>query len=145
MFGFYINSYGADREFYSKRKAIDALQNGNVVIVAGGTGNPYFTTDTASALRAIELEVDGYFKATADGVYNADPEKHPDATKYDTITYQDAIKQNLKIMDMTAFALCSENNMPIIVFNGDNPENILRIIRWRKGWNDCETGFQLAN
>ncbi len=129
-------------EFYSKRKAIDALQNGNVVIVAGGTGNPYFTTDTASALRAIELEVDGYFKATrVDGVYNADPEKHPDATKYDTITYQEAIKQNLKIMDMTAFALCSENNMPIIVFNGDNPENILRIIRGEKVGTIVKRGF----
>ncbi len=120
-------------EFYAKRKAIESLKNGNIVIVAGGTGNPYFTTDTASALRAIELEVDGYFKATrVDGIYTADPEKDPTAIKYDTITYQEAIKQNLKVMDMTAFALCSENNMPIVVYNGDNPENILRVIRGDK-------------
>jgi uridylate kinase len=120
-------------EFYSKRKALESLKNGHVVIVAGGTGNPYFTTDTASALRAIELEADGYFKATrVDGVYTADPEKDPTAVKFDTLSYREAIQRNLKVMDMTAFALCSENRMPIIVYNGDDPENILRIIRGEK-------------
>lgn len=120
-------------QHYSKIKALDALQQGEIVIVAGGTGNPYFTTDTASALRAIELEVDGYFKATrVDGVYTADPEKDQSATKFDYISYREAMQLNLKIMDMTAFALCSENKMPIIVYNGDNPENIHRIIRGEK-------------
>ncbi|MDD2562616.1 MAG: UMP kinase [Salinivirgaceae bacterium] len=120
-------------EFYSKQKAIKALSQKEIVIIAGGTGNPYFTTDSASALRAIELEVDGYFKATrVDGVYSADPEKDPTATKYDTLTYKEAISKNLKIMDMTAFALCSENNVPIIVYNGNDPENIKKILRGEK-------------
>lgn len=117
-------------ELYSKQKAVESLKQGKIVIVAGGTGNPYFTTDSASALRSIELEVDGYFKATrVDGIYTADPEKDPTATKYDTISYQEAITKNLKVMDMTAFSLCSENKMPIIVYNGNDPENIRRIIK----------------
>ncbi len=120
-------------EFYTKTKAIEALNNGYVVIIAGGTGNPYFTTDTASALRAIELEADGYFKATrVDGVYSADPEKDPTATKFDRITYTEALKRNLKVMDLTAFALCAENKMPIIVYNGEDPDNILKILQGEK-------------
>ncbi|HON18946.1 MAG TPA: UMP kinase [Salinivirgaceae bacterium] len=120
-------------EFYTKHKAIEALNQGYVVIIAGGTGNPYFTTDTASALRAVELEVDGYFKATrVDGIYTADPEKDPTAVKFDHLTYNEAIQRNLKVMDMTAFSLCAENNMPILVYNGEDPQNILRILKGEK-------------
>lgn len=120
-------------EFYSKQKAVAALKKGNIVIVAGGTGNPYFTTDTASALRAIELETDAFFKATrVDGIYTADPEKDKNAKKYDSLTYTEAIQKNLKVMDITAFSLCKENKMPIIVFDINNEKNLLGIIRGEK-------------
>ena len=120
-------------EFYSKRKAITALKNGHIVIVSGGTGNPYFTTDTASALRAIELEVDAFFKATrVDGIYTADPEKDKSAKKYDSLTYMEAIQKNLKVMDITAFSLCKENKMPIIVFDINNEKNLPGIIHGEK-------------
>jgi uridylate kinase len=102
----------------NRRDAIALLEKGNVVIIAGGTGNPFFTTDSAAALRAVEIEADVILKGTrVDGVYTADPEKDPKATKYDHITFEQAYGENLRIMDLTAFTLCQENNMPIIVFN----------------------------
>jgi len=102
----------------NRRDAISLLERGQVVIMAGGTGNPFFTTDSAAALRAIEIEADVILKGTrVDGVYTADPEKDPKATKYDHITFEQAYRENLRIMDLTAFTLCQENNMPIIVFD----------------------------
>jgi len=102
----------------NRRQAINLLEQGQVVIMAGGTGNPFFTTDSAAALRAIEIEADVILKGTrVDGVYTADPEKKPGATRYDHITFEQAYRENLRIMDLTAFTLCQENNMPIIVFN----------------------------
>lgn len=116
-------------EYYSKAKALRLLDKGNIVIVAGGTGNPYFTTDTASALRAIELEADIMFKGTrVDGIYTADPEKDPTATKYDEITYDDILAKGLKIMDLTAITMCRENQMPIYVFDMDTEGNLLKVI-----------------
>lgn len=117
-------------EYYSKAQALRLLAEGNVVIIAGGTGNPYFTTDTASALRAIELETDIMFKGTrVDGIYTADPEKDPTATKYDEITYDDILAKGLKIMDLTAITMCRENRMPIYVFDMDTLGNLLRVIQ----------------
>lgn len=116
-------------EYYSKQKAVESLKQGKVVIIAGGTGNPFFTTDTASALRAAEIEADALFKGTrVDGVYNADPEKDKKAKKYSSLTFDEAYKKNLKIMDLTAFTLCKENNIPIIVFNMDKPGTLKAII-----------------
>lgn len=116
-------------EHYSKEKAIDAMGQGYVVIVAGGTGNPYFTTDTASALRAIELECECLLKGTrVDGIYTADPEKDPTATKYSTITFDEAYEKNLRVMDLTSFTMCRENNMPIVVFDMDTYGNLERIV-----------------
>lgn len=116
-------------EYYNKAKALCLLDKGNIVIVAGGTGNPYFTTDTASALRAIELEADIMFKGTrVDGIYTADPEKDPSATKYDEITYDDILAKGLKIMDLTAITMCRENQMPIYVFDMDTDGNLLKVI-----------------
>ena len=116
-------------EYYNKAKALRLLDKGNIVIVAGGTGNPYFTTDTASALRAIELEADIMFKGTrVDGIYTADPEKDPSATKYDEITYDDILAKGLKIMDLTAITMCRENQMPIYVFDMDTDGNLLKVI-----------------
>lgn len=117
-------------EFYSKDKALRLLQKGNVVIVAGGTGNPYFTTDTGSALRAIELETDVMLKGTrVDGIYTADPEKDPTAQKFAEITYDEIYNRNLRIMDLTATTLCKENKMPIYVFDMDTLGNLSRVIR----------------
>jgi uridylate kinase len=105
-------------EFYNPRAVMKALENKTIVIFTAGTGNPYFTTDTASALRAVEIKADALFKGTrVDGVYSADPEKDPSATKYDVITFKEAVQKQLHIMDMTAFTMCSENNLPIVVFN----------------------------
>lgn len=116
-------------EHYSKRKAMDALDEGNVVIIAGGTGNPYFTTDTASALRAVEMEADIMFKGTrVDGIYTADPEKDSSAKKFSEITYDDVLARNLKVMDLTAIALCKENNMPIYVFDMDSEGNLEKVV-----------------
>ncbi len=116
-------------EFYSKDKALRLLHKGNVVIVAGGTGNPYFTTDTGSALRAIELEADLMLKGTrVDGIYTADPEKDPAARKFTEITYDEIYNRNLRIMDLTATTLCKENKMPIYVFDMDTPGNLFRVI-----------------
>jgi uridylate kinase len=101
-----------------------------VVVIAGGTGNPYFTTDSASALRAIEIDADAIFKGTrVDGIYTADPEKDASAKKYSTLTFDEAYEKGLKIMDLTAFTLCRENKMPIVVFNMNQPGNLLKLIQ----------------
>lgn len=114
---------------YSPDLAKQLLSEGKVVIIAGGTGNPFFTTDTASALRAVEIGAELMLKGTrVDGIYTADPEKDPTATKFDTITYNEVLERNLRIMDLTAITLCRENNMPIYVFNMDTPGNLLRVI-----------------
>lgn len=114
---------------YSKWAAIGAMEKGIVAIIAGGTGNPYFTTDTGAALRAIEIEADVMFKGTrVAGVYTADPEKDPDAVKYDTITFDEMLAKNLKVMDLTATVMCKENNMPVAVFNMDVEGNLARIL-----------------
>jgi uridylate kinase len=116
-------------EFYSKEKAIESLSSGEVVIISGGTGNPYFTTDTASALRGIEIEADIMLKGTrVDGIYTADPEKDPDATKFDTITFDEIYERNLRIMDLTATTMCKENNLPILVFNMDKKGNLKKVL-----------------
>ena len=113
----------------SRRRAIEAMQEGRVVVIGGGTGNPFFTTDTASTLRAIEIKADVILKGTrVDGVYTADPEKDPTATKYDRLTFQEALGKKLKIMDLTAFALCEENNLPIYVFDMNQPGNLLKVV-----------------
>lgn len=116
-------------EPYSKWKAIEALKEGKVAIISGGTGNPYFTTDTGSALRAIETEADVMLKGTrVDGIYTADPEKDPKAEKFDDITYDEILSRNLKVMDLTATALCKENSMPIYVFNMDKEGNLGKML-----------------
>ena len=114
----------------SRRRAIEAMQQGRVVIIGGGTGNPFFTTDTASTLRAIEIKADVILKGTrVDGVYTADPEKDPTATKFNTLTFQEALNKKLKVMDLTAFALCEENNLPIYVFDMNQPGNLLKVVQ----------------
>lgn len=114
----------------SRRRMISSLKEGKVVIIAGGTGNPYFTTDTASTLRAIEMQADVILKGTrVDGVYTADPEKDPSATKYSTLTYDEALSKKLKIMDLTAFALCQENKMPIYVFDMNTQGNLQKVVK----------------
>ena len=116
-------------ELYSKWRAIDALEQGKVVILSCGTGSPYFTTDTGSSLRGIELECDVMLKGTrVDGIYTADPEKDPTATKFDRITYDEIYERNLKVMDMTATIMCKENNLPIHVFNMDVVGNLRKVI-----------------
>lgn len=117
-------------DFYNKPKALRLLEKGNVVILAGGTGSPFFTTDTASALRAIEIEADIMFKGTrVDGIYTADPEKDPKATKFEDITYDEILARGLKVMDLTAITMCRENKMPIYVFNMDKEGNLLKVIK----------------
>lgn len=117
-------------EPYIRRKALRHLEKGRVVIFGAGTGNPYFTTDTAGSLRAIEMKADVILKGTrVDGVYDADPEKNPGAKKFETISFQDCITKNLKVMDMTAFTLCRENNLPIIVFDMNKAGNLLKIVK----------------
>ena len=114
----------------SRRRMISSLKEGKVVIIAGGTGNPYFTTDTASTLRAIEMQADVILKGTrVDGVYTADPEKDPSATKYSSLTYDEALSKKLKIMDLTAFALCQENKMPIYVFDMNTKGNLQKVVK----------------
>lgn len=116
-------------EYYSKRYAVECLERGEVVIIAGGTSNPYFTTDTASALRAIEIEADVMLKGTrVDGVYTADPEKDPTAVKFDEITYDEVYNRNLKVMDLTATTMCKENSMPIYVFDMDTVGNLKKVV-----------------
>jgi len=116
-------------EYYSKEKAIDALNNGEIAIIAGGTGNPYFTTDTASALRAIETEAEIMLKGTrVNGVYTADPEKDPEAEKFDEITFDEVYQKDLRIMDLTATTLCKENKLPVLVFNMDKKGSFKKIM-----------------
>lgn len=116
-------------ELYSTDKALRLLNKGNIVIIAGGTGNPYFTTDTASVLRAIELRADIMMKGTrVDGIYTADPEKDPTATKYTQITYDEILEMKLKVMDLTAITMCRENNMPIYVFDMDTVGNLEKVM-----------------
>ncbi|MDZ7741606.1 MAG: UMP kinase [Bacteroidota bacterium] len=111
-------------------KAIDYLEAHNVVIFSGGTGNPFFTTDTAAALRAVEINADVLLKGTrVDGVYSDDPEKNPDATKYDNLSFDEAYSKGLKIMDLTAFALCKENKLPLLVFDMNQAGNLRKIIQ----------------
>lgn len=115
-------------EPYIRRRALRHMEKGRVVILAGGTGNPYCTTDSAAALRAIELDCRAVLKATkVDGIYTEDPEKNPDAMRYETISYTQAIRENLRIMDSTAFTMCRENNMPIIVYSLKVPGNTLKV------------------
>ena len=116
-------------EFYSKWKAIEAMEAGYVCIFSAGTGSPYFTTDTGSSLRGIEIEADVMLKGTrVDGIYTADPEKDPSATKFTTITYDEVYTRGLKVMDLTAIAMCKENNLPIYVFNMDVYGNLKRVM-----------------
>ena len=116
-------------EQYSNSRAIEAIEKGAVAVIAGGTGNPYFTTDTGSALRGIEIRADVMLKGTRiDGVYTADPEKDPSATKFTEITYDEVIRRGLRVMDITATALCRENGLPIVVFDMDTPGNLAKVI-----------------
>ncbi len=124
---FSIESIG---ERFNKFKAIKALENGEVAIFSGGTGNPFFTTDSASALRAVEIEADVLLKGTrVDGIYTADPEKDPEAVKFDTLSFDETIQKSLKVMDLTAFALCKENSLPILVFDMNTEGNLLKILK----------------
>lgn len=117
-------------EYYAKEKAVDALEKGEVVIISGGTGNPYFTTDTASALRAIETEAEVMLKGTrVDGIYTADPEKDARAIRFDKISFDEIYEKQLKVMDLTAATMCKENNLPIHVFNMDKKGNLIKVIK----------------
>ncbi len=116
-------------EPYIRNKAIRHFEKGRIVIFGCGTGSPFFSTDTAAALRSVEINADALLKATnVDGVYDKDPNKFDDAVKFDTVTFQEVITRDLKVMDSTAFSLCKDNDMPIIVFNLDDPENIVRVV-----------------
>ena len=117
-------------ELYNRDKVLEVMKNKTVSILSGGTGNPFFTTDTASALRAVEIGSDVLLKGTrVDGVYTADPEKDPSAVKFDTVSFEEVISKRLKVMDSTAFTMCRDNNMPIIVFDMNSEGNLLRLIR----------------
>ena len=117
-------------EPYIRGRAMRHLEKGRVVIFGCGTGNPFFSTDTASALRALEIEADIIFKASmVDGVYDSDPKKNPDAKKYDTLSFMEVLNKDLKVMDSTAASLCHDNHLPILVFNLEDPENIVRAVR----------------
>ena len=116
-------------EFYSKWKAIEHMENGEIVIMSAGTGNPFFSTDTAAALRAAEIDADVILKATmVDGVYDSDPKANPNAVKYDKLSFMDVLNQDLKVMDSTAASLCKDNDIALLVFNIDEPENIVKAI-----------------
>jgi uridylate kinase len=116
-------------EPFIRRRAVRHLEKGRIVIFGAGTGNPYFTTDTAASLRAVEINADVVMKGTrVDGIYTADPLKEPNAIRYDEITFDEVYKKNLNVMDMTAFTLCQENNLPIIVFDMNKPGNLMRLI-----------------
>jgi len=116
-------------ELYTKAKVIEGFKQGFVAIIAGGTGNPFFTTDTASALRGVEIEAEVLLKGTrVDGVYTADPEKDKTAVKFDELTFTDAYEKKLKVMDLTAFTMCSENNLPILVFDMNTPGNLMKVV-----------------
>lgn len=120
-------------EFYNKWRAIELLEQGKVVIMSGGTGNPFFTTDTGSSLRGIEIEADVMLKGTrVDGIYTADPEKDPNAVKFDEITFDEIYNRGLKIMDLTATTMCKENNLPLIVFDMDTYGNLKKVVSGEK-------------
>jgi len=120
-------------EKMSSQRAIEYLKNDYVVIMGGGTGNPFFTTDSTGALRALEIKADLLLKGTrVDGVYNKDPEKHNDAVKFNTLTFNEAYDKGLNIMDLTAFTLCKENNLPIVVFNMNQKDNLSKILKGEK-------------
>jgi len=120
-------------ESMSRRKAIGYLDEGKVVVIAAGTGNPFFTTDTAAALRAVEIEADVILKGTrVDGIYTADPEKDKNAVRYETVTYREVYEKSLNIMDLTAFTLCRENKLPILVFDMNTPGNLVKVVRGEK-------------
>ena len=120
-------------KYYMRDEAVKVLERGGVVLIAGGTGNPFFTTDSGAALRALEIGADALLKGTrVDGVYTADPEKDPTATRYDELSFDEAISKRLKVMDQTAFALCSEGKMPIIVFDMNRSGNLTRLLKGEK-------------
>jgi uridylate kinase len=120
-------------EFYYKPRVIEALESNEIVIFSGGTGNPYFTTDTAATLRAVEMEADVVLKGTrVDGVYTSDPEKNPDAAKYEEVSFAEALKKELRILDQTAFTMCKENDLPIIVFNMNEKGNLSKLLSGEK-------------
>ncbi len=120
-------------EPYIRRRAIRHLEKGRVVIFGAGTGHPYFSTDTAASLRAVEIEAEVIIKGTrVDGVFDSDPEKNPNASKFEHITYLDVLKKNLRVMDLTAVSLCQENNLPMVVFNMDVPDNLLKLVEGEK-------------
>lgn len=120
-------------KYYTRDEAVAVMERGGVALLAGGTGNPFFTTDSGAALRALEIGADALLKGTrVDGVYTADPEKDPSAVKYDELTFDKAMEDHLKVMDQTAFALCREGNMPIIVFDMNCPGNLLRLLKGEK-------------
>lgn len=122
-------SMEAIAEPYIRRRAIRHLEKNRVVIFGAGTGLPYFSTDTAASLRAVEIEADAILKGTrVDGVFDSDPEKNPEAALFEEISYSDIMQKNLRVMDLTAISLCKENNLPIIVFNMDKPDNLLKVI-----------------
>ena len=130
MSGLYIDRIA---DSMSSAKAIKLLEEGYVVVIGGGTGNPFFTTDTGSALRAVEVKADIILKGTrVDGIYTADPEKDPTAKKYDSITYDEAYQKNLKVMDLTAFTMCKENNMPMLVFDMNTKGNLTKVLNGEK-------------
>jgi len=117
-------------ELYNRDKVTDSLKEGFICILSGGTGNPFFTTDTAAALRAVEIGADVLLKGTrVDGVYTADPEKDPVARKFDKISFEEVIDRRLKVMDSTAFTMCRENNMPVVVFDMNKPGNLMKIVK----------------
>jgi uridylate kinase len=116
-------------EPFIRRRAVRHLEKGRVVIFGGGTGNPFFTTDSAASLRAIEIDADVILKGTrVDGIYTADPERDPAAERFDRITFREVFERGLKVMDMTAFTLCNENNLPIVVFDMNKPGNLMRLV-----------------
>lgn len=120
-------------EFYSKDKLTDALNKNEIVVFVGGTGNPYFTTDSTSSLRALEMNADIFLKGTrVDGVYTADPEKDPNAKRYEELTFDEALEKQLKVMDMTAFAMCRDNKLPVYVFDMNKKGNLLKFISGEK-------------
>lgn len=124
-----INMYPIG-EYYSPRTAVEALEKGDVVILAGGTGCPYFTTDTGASLRGVEIKADAMLKGTrVDGIYTADPEKDPGAVKFDTITFDEVYRRGLKVMDLTATAMCKENGLKVVVFDMDTPGNLERVLQ----------------
>jgi uridylate kinase len=117
-------------ELYNRDKVTEALKDGIICILSGGTGNPFFTTDTAAALRAVEIGAEVLLKGTrVDGVYTADPEKDPDARKFDNISFEEVIDRRLKVMDSTAFTMCRENNMPVVVFDMNKPGNLMKVVK----------------